>query len=339
MLRLLLNILILSLAVLVTSCFKDDELVVRHVPGNYTTDTVAMTTFYKNQVYYSLNDSNSVVVNNKDSWDLGFESSPSGWRIIPNSSCFMKVATLAGQNFGSPADTIGAKWLFNPSDGSADSLAIGQWFTNNNGSAVKKGYSHILLIDRGMDVDGEPRGFNQLIIDSLINDTYYFRIAEMNGSNPKSYSVAKKNGFNYVLFSISNPSLVISEPENTSWDLLFSQYTTLLFTDVGDPYPYLVTGVLINSASVEVAVDSITPFANINFETVQEMHFSKRTDRIGYDWKIYNFDTGSYATNTDKSYIIRDTKGYLYKLRFISFYKFLNNRLQKGYPSFEYQKL
>ena len=197
----------------------------------------------------------------------------------------------------------------------------------------------MLLIDRGMDAEGEPRGFNQLVIDSLINDTYYFRIAEMNGSNPKSYSVVKKNGFNYVLFSISNPSLVISEPENTTWDLLFSQYTTLLFTDVGDPYPYLVTGVLINSAFVEVAVDSITPFANINFETVQEMHFSKRTDRIGYDWKVYNFDTGGYATNSDKSYIIRDTKGYLYKLRFISFYKFLNNRLQKGYPSFEYQKL
>jgi hypothetical protein len=338
MLRLLLNILILSLAVLVTSCFKDDELVARHIPGNYTTDTIELTSIYKNQVYYSLNDSNSLVVNNKDLWDLGFESSPSGWRVIPNSSCYMKAAYLAGQNFGSPADTTGAKWLFNPSDGSADSLAIGQWFTDI-GSAVKKGSSHLVLIDKGLDVYGEPRGFSQLVIDSLVNDIYYFRIADMNGTNPKSYSVAKKNGYNYVLFSINDPTLVISEPENTSWDLLFSQYTTLLYTDVGDPYPYLVTGVLINSESVEVAVDSITPFANITFEMAQAMHFSKQADKIGYNWKKYNFDTGSYTTNSDINYIIRDTKGFLYKLRFIGFYKFLNNRLQKGYPSFEYQKL
>jgi len=338
MLRLLLNIIIVSLALLVTSCFKDDELVARHVPGNYTTDTIDLTSYYKNQVYYSLSDSNSVIVNNKDLWDLGFESTPSGWRVILNSSCFMKSALLNGQNFGSPADTTGSKWLFNPSDGSADSLVVGKWFTDN-GTAIKKGSSHLLLLDRGLDVDGEPRGFSQLVIDSLVNDTYYFRIAEMNGTNPKSYSVAKKAGVNNVLFSISNPALVISEPGNTSWDLLFSQYTTLLYTETGDPYPYLVTGVLLNAASVEVAVDSITPFSNINFEIAQTMHFSNQADRIGYNWKKYDFDAGSYTTNSDISYIIRDTKGFLYKLRFIGFYKYVNKRLQKGYPSFEYQKL
>ena len=337
MLRILLNILIIISALLVTSCFKQDELVARHVPGKYTTDTVELTSNYKNQVYYSLIDSNSVVINDKDTWDLGFESSPLGWRVILNSSCFMKSAYLNGQNFGSPADTTGAIWLFNPSDGSEDSLAIGQWFTLN-GSQVK-GSDRLLLIDRGLDVNGEPRGFSQLVIDSLVNNIYYFRIAEMDGTNPKSYSITKKSGFNHVLFSISNPSLVISEPENTSWDLLFSQYTTLLVTDAGDPYPYLVTGILLNPLSVEVAVDSITPFADINFEKAQGMKFSKQADRIGYDWKKYDFTSGSYTTNSDITYIIRDTKGFLYKFRFIGFYKYLNNRLQKGYPSFEYQKL
>ena len=337
MLRILLNILIITSALLVTSCFKQDELVARHVPGNYTTDTVELTSNYKNQVYYNLIDSNSVLTNNKDTWDLGFESSPLGWRVILNSSCFMKSAYLSGQNFGSPVDTTGAKWLFNPSDGSADSLAIGQWFTINDGQI--KGADRLCLIDRGLDVNGEPRGFSQLVIDSLVNNTYYFRVAEMNGTNAKSYSIAKKSGYNHVLFSISNPSLGISEPENTSWDLLFSQYTTLLFTDAGDPYPYLVTGILLNPLSVEVAVDSITPFADINFEKAQAMKFSKQADRIGYDWKTYDFTSGSYTTNSDITYIIRDTKGFLYKLRIVGFYKYLNNRLQKGYPSFEYQKL
>jgi hypothetical protein len=335
--RLLLILILTAPVFLFTSCFKDDEQVTPHVPGNYITDTVALTDNYKNQVYYSLLDSTAVLTNHKDSWDLGFESSPRGWRVILNSSCFMKSAYLANQEFGSVVDTVGAQWLFNPSDGSADSLAIGQWFTVSGDDTV--GINRLLVLDRGIDVNGNSRGFNQLVVDSLSDGVYYFRIADFDGSNAESFTVAKQAGANHVLFSIFNPIAKISEPGNTSWDLLFTQYTTLLYTDVGDPYPYLVTGVLLNPVFVEVAVDSITPFADIDFEKAEAMTFTKQADRIGYDWKIYDFDEGTYTVDSDKIYIIRDTKGFLYKLRFIGFYKFNTNRLEKGYPSFEYQKL
>jgi hypothetical protein len=326
-----------SLAMLVTSCFKEDELITPHIPGNFITDTVALTDTYKYQVYYSLQDSTTVSTNLKDSWDLGFESSPRGWRVILNSSTFMKSAYLSGQVFGSPSDTTGATWLFNPSDGSADSVAIGQWFTIQGDDTV--GTNRLLVIDRGIDFNGNPRGYSQLVIDSLVEGTYYFRVAAMNGTNPQSFSITKQGDVNHVLFSISNPDLVISEPGRSTWDLLFSQYTTLLYTDVGDPYPYLVTGVLLNPAFAEVAVDSITPFESITFELAQSMNFTKQADRIGYDWKRYDFDAGTYTVNFDLVYVIRDTKGFLYKLRFIGFYGLHNNKLEKGYPSFEYQKL
>jgi hypothetical protein len=321
----------------VSSCFKDDEAITPHVPGDFITDTISLTDNYKYQVYYSLTDSNSINVNLKDNWDLGFESLQQGWRVILNTSCFMKSAYLDGQEFGTTVDTVGAIWVFNPSDGSADSLAIGKWFTVQGSDTV--GVNRLLVIDRGIDVNGNSRGYNQLVIDSLVNGVYYFRIANLNGSNPKSYSIAKEKGVNHVLFSISNPAVVIHEPGTTSWDLLFTQYTTLLYTDIGDPYPYLVTGVLINPFFVEVAVDSITPFENIDFDKAVAMKFTDAADRIGYNWKIYDFNAGTYTVNSDYIYILRDTKGYLYKLRFIGFYKFNNNKLEKGYPSFEYQKL
>ncbi len=337
MLRISLNVMIFLLAVLVTSCFKEDERVAPHVPGNYIIDTVALTDTYKYQVYYSLGDSTETGTNLKTDWDLGFESSSSGWRVILNSSNFMKAAYLSGQVMGAPADTTGAEWQYNPSDGNADSLAIGQWFTLVNEDTI--GTNRLLVIDRGVDDVGNELGFRQLVIDSLVKGTYYFRIAAINGSNIQSYAVSKKDGVNHVLFSITNPLVRISEPQSAEWDLLFSQYTTLLYTDAGDPYPYLVTGVLLNRAFVEVAVDSITPFDNIDFEKAQALNFTNRADRIGYDWKKYDFDAGTYTVNPDLIYIIRDTKGYLYKLRFIGFYKYLNNRLEKGFPSFEYQKL
>jgi len=336
--RVLLHIYLATfLMVIVTSCFKEDQMVEPHKPGNYVTDTVAMTDTYKYQVYYNLHDSLAFNSTLKSSWDIGFESSSLGWRVILNSSSFMKSAYLVGQLFGSPADTVGAKWLFNPSDGSADSLAIGKWFTVQGNDTI--GTNRLLVIDRGMDEVGEPLGFSQLVVDSLSNGTYYFRIANLDGTDPKSFSVKKHGGYNYVLFSITNPAKIVTEPLNTTWDILFSQYTTLLFTDAGDPYPYLVTGVLINKPFVDVAVDSLTPFSEIDYEFAQKMNFTNQSDRIGYEWKKYNFTSGTYTVNSDVNYIIRDTKGYLYKFRFIGFYKFLNRRLQKGYPSFEYQKL
>lgn len=337
MLRLSLYLLIASLAVMVSSCFKEDEAVTPHVPGDYITDTLALTESYKYQVYYNLHDSSMVSSTIRTTWDLGFEDSPSGWRVILNSSNFMKSAYLSEAIFGLPADTIGATWLFNPSDGSADSVATGKWFEIRENDTI--GTNRLLVIDRGIDENGNPRGFIQLVIDSLIHGTYYFRIADFNGTNPQSYSIPKQGDVNHVLFSITNPSSVVSEPKSPSWDLLFSQYTTLLFTDIGDPYPYLVTGVLLNPAFVEVAVDSITPFENINFEKAQTMSFSKQADRIGYLWKKYDFTAGSYTVNSQIIYVIRDTRGFLYKLRFRDFYKLHNNKLEKGFPSFEYQKL
>jgi hypothetical protein len=333
----LFSLLIAMLTILVSSCFKEDQQVAKHNPGEYTTDTVALYETYRNQVYYSLSDSNAVETNLKDLWDLGFESSPQGWRVILNSSCFMKSAYLSNQEFGTNVDTTGALWLFNPSDGSADSVAIGHWFTVNGNDTI--GINRLLVIDRGIDEGGNPRGFNQLVVDSLVKGTYYFRIADLNGADVQSFSVTKKGDVNNVLFSISSPTINVSEPPLTSWDLLFSQYTTLLYTDVGDPYPYLVTGVLLNPALVVVAVDSISPFESIDFEKANAMSFTKQADRIGYDWKRYDFTGGTYTVNSDLIYIIRDTKGYLYKLRFIGFYRYLNNKAEKGFPSFEYQKL
>jgi len=335
--RIYLTILFAVLSILVSSCFKDDEPITPHAPGDFITDTIPLTDSYKYQVYYCLADSSTVSTNLKDTWDLGFESIYQGWRVILNTSCFMKSAYIEGQAFGSQVDTTGAEWLFNPSDGSADSVAIGKWFTVQGSDTL--GTNRLLVIDRGIDFNGNPRGYNQLVIDSLVNGVYYFRIADLNGTNRRSFSISKEKSVNHVLFSISNPTLILHEPATTAWDLLFTQYTTLLYTDVGDPYPYLVTGVLLNPLIVEVAVDSITPFDNVNFDMAQKMEFTTAVDRIGYNWKVYDFNAGTYTVNSDLIYILRDTKGYLYKLRFIGFYKFNNNKLEKGYPSFEYQKL
>ncbi len=328
-------IITVALSVIFQSCFKEDEKVSPHDMGDVQVDTIAMTQSYKYQVYYDLGTASGVSSNLKTSWDIGFECTPDGYHVILNTSNFMKVADMGIVPFAQAADTAGLHWIFDKSDGNPDSNAIGKWFNILGDDTV--GNQHVYILDRGMDENGDPLGLRQIIFDSLKNNVYYFRLAFLDGGSPTLYSVPKDPLRNYALFSFKfNGVIQLFEPPKTDYDLLFTQYTTTLFTDIGEPYPYLVTGVLLNSYGVSALNDTLHTFETVTLEQAMSLTLSSSLDIIGYDWKYYNFDTGSYTVKTNRLYIVRDTEGYYYKLRFIGFY---NAQGEKGYPVMEFQKL
>ena len=324
----------LILIIPIQGCFKEDLPVPRHTRGNVRTDTIAMTPTYSVQVYYDLDSSGVVRTNEKKSSDLGFDCSDEGWIIRLNTADFMVAADMGEIQFGSSVDTSGRTWRFDSSDRNPDSTAIGRWFSMNAWSDTVSN-RHVYVINRGMDESGNSLGFIQLIIDSLKYGTYYFRFAPLTGSPVMFASVNKDPAVNFLWYSFTgNGSLQPLEPEKHTWDLLFTQYTTLLYTDLGEPYPYLVTGVLINRNNTMVSPDSTGSFDSISYEEAIGMSYSTHQDAIGFDWKYYNFEAGSYTVKPDLFYVIRNRKGDYYKLRFVGFY---NNLGQKGYPSIEFQ--
>jgi len=323
------------LVIIFQSCFKEDDMLPAPVKGDVITDTIAMTENYGYQLYFRLDPGKVIASNPRTNSDLGFECAPGGWKIILNTADFMKATDLGQVPFGQPFDTTDMKWKFDKSDGNLDSLAIGQWFTINGNDTLSANHVYILL--RGLDENGNDLGIRQIIFDSLKNNTYYFRFTGLKGGTIYSGSVVKDPSVNYTFYSLNGVgSVVHNEPPDTDYDLIFTQYTTLLFTSLGQAYPYLVTGVLLNRNQVQAAVDTVNDFSSITFDIAKNMNFTSKLDVIGYDWKYYNFDAGSYTVRTGLSYVIKDTRGYLYKLRFIGFY---NKQGQKGYPSIEYQRL
>ena len=319
----------------ITSCFKDDEKVQPHQSGNVTTDTIALTQNYKYQIYFDLSSDSKVASNLRTDWDLAFESKTGGTHILLNSGCFMKAADCGLIAFAQPIDTAGLHWKFDRSDGNPDSTALLHWININGSDTLFSG--HVYAIDRGMDENGNVRGLRQVVFDGLKQGHYSFRWANINGSSVASAVIEKDTTLNYMHYSFKNGGVVQApEPAKTQWDLLFTQYSTTLFTTAGAAYPYLVTGVVINRTGVQVSVDSTNDFSAINFETAHNMTFSNALDVIGYDWKYYNFDTGSYTVRYNRNYVIKDAEGFYYKFRFTGFYNALG---QKGYPVFEYQKL
>lgn len=319
----------------ITSCFKEDEKVQLHLSGNITTDTIVLAQNYKYQVYYDLSSNAKAAENLRTAWDLAFECKTIGTHILLNSACFMKAADCGSVAFAQPIDTTGLQWKFDKSDGNPDSTALLQWININNSDTLYPG--HVYAIDRGLDENGVKLGIRQIVFDGVKQGRYSFRWANIDGSAATSAEVLKDSTLNYIHYSFQNGGgLQAPEPVKTQWDLLFTQYSTVLFTTEGAPYPYLVTGVVINRSGVQVAVDSTIAFSAINFESANNMSFSNALDVIGYDWKYYNFTTGSYTVSYNRNYVIKDEEGFYYKFRFTGFYNALG---QKGYPVFEYQQL
>jgi hypothetical protein len=130
------------------------------------------------------------------------------------------------------------------------------------------------------------------------------------------------------------------EPMKDQWDLLFTQYFTILFTDDGIPTPYNVRGVLLNMNQVEAALDTTIHFLDMNYDSAIQQAFSSIQDAIGHDWKSVTVDESSnsaeYRVRPGYTYIVRDTNGALHKLRFKSYF---NKSGVKGYPSFEFARL
>lgn len=329
------NIILLLVLITFSSCFKEDDMIEPHKAGNVNTSTIELGQYYKYQVYFDLGTGKSVANNEKDDWDLGFAAADSGRNIILNTSKFMMAANTGLIDFQAVTDTSGLKWKFDKANGDPDSIAIGNWFNiSTNDTTYPK---NVYVIDGGLNELGVHLGYKKIIFEELKNGQYSFKFANLNGSEEYRFTVIKDPDVNFVSFSFKNGGKEVEiQPEKNSWDLLFTQYTDLLFTDDNEPYPYIVTGSLINRNGVEVAFNTLMKFSDITINDIPTFDFSTDYNKIGYEWKIYDFDNSIYTVFSNYNYIIKDVEGFYYKFRFIGFY---NNMGEKGYPTFEYQKL
>lgn len=334
------NILLIILAtVILSSCFKEEDPIAPNPKPNKEIEIIPMTQYYSYQVYFDLKEGEQISSNLKDDFDLMFSSSDTSSIIRLNTATFTMAAETAFQDFESVSDTAGLDWKFDKSDGNPDSTVLKNWITiTDSDTAYSK---NVWVINRGITDLGIHRGFKKIKFESLKNDIYHFTYVNMDNSDPRDIFISKKSGYNYAQFSFDENSEVSFEPEKLAWDLIFTQYTTLLFTDEGDPYPYLVTGVLINETATVVAFDSTMIFDDVVLEDVLYLDYSADLDVIGYDWKELYGDINSgdfyYKARTNYNYFIRSNNDLFYKLRFIGFYD--PETGEKGFPSFEYQRL
>lgn len=322
------NSFFLLLILTFSGCFKEDtpiEPVFRN--GIRITNNI-----YHYQSFYDLS-SDSIFTTPNSKWDLAFETSATGWRVKINYSNFLGIYRTGSSNFEAESYTIdNKKWIYDASSGNPDSTAIGNW------REVTGDGPQIYLLGTYDGVRYRP--FCKLKFLNVNDTAYNFAFANMNNTDVTQVTIKKNPEYNLVYYSLSKKDTVIIEPTKNRWDLLFTQYTTTLYTDAGVPTPYIVRGVYINPSNVAVTLDTTTSFSNIGIQNINPGKLNAVQDVIGYNWKSVEINqsanTANYAVRRNHSYLIRDTKGDFYKFHFLSY---VNDSLKVGYPMFEKVKL
>jgi hypothetical protein len=313
---------ILLLLVCFSGCIREELPVPAFDRGDAKQFQVRMGNDYQHQIWFRLSDGEIVSQNEKIAWDLAFDCREDSLWIYLNSSLAMQAARTGKKNLEEVSSKTGLTFRPDISSGTIDSNAIGRWWE----------HGEVIVIDRGYNVQGQQLGFIKMRIISADTEKYEIEYAKLNGQNYQRIVVNRESSLNRVMFNLDAAQQVDIEPENSDWDLLFSSYTYQFY----DPFlAYLVTGVIVHPET-EVAIEKDKSFDEITFADAENYSFSNAADAIGYEWKEYDFDTGLFKIFPEFIYIIKDSKGFYYKLYFTDFY---DDGGQKGNPTFIYQKL
>tara|TARA_B100000795_G_scaffold266661_1_gene250207 strand:- start:30938 stop:32209 length:1272 start_codon:yes stop_codon:yes gene_type:complete len=272
--------------------------------GNAQLDTVSIGAGYANTVWYNLDDDTETSVAG-NSWDLGFQINGFSGAILANTAyganlylypkgAIADTATLDTNGLSTwtpwhnPSDTWNSGALNNGRTGSATDLG---WGTYSVITHHITGDSLFVWVTASGDV-------KKLWISRLASGKYYFTIANLDGSG-KVHRVLDKDDFpgkNFGYYSISQDKNLNLEP-NGVWHLVFSKYIEYV------PTPYSVSGI---RANVNLGLSKAENLADAaTFEDVKSLMFTDKINKVGYDWKSYNFATRAYNIEDSTAYFVK----------------------------------
>ncbi len=284
--------------------------------------TVSIGANYPDAVYYSMQNGAAPAVSNSD-WELGFQLRGFWASIIINSKTNVQAyrANKSVSQWASitPSDTVGilnSTYELRNSDLTWDEGALSNTYDTANafdlGWGVYDFVTHAVTGDSLFFIKLPNGDFKKLWIESLTGGIFYFRWANLDGSNEIISQLDKANFTNkyFGYFSITNNTWIDREPvAYNQWDLLFHQYLAVT------PIAYKVVGVLSNDS---VFVEKAYPVDVAN-ATPDLWNASMEINKIGYDWKVYDFANNIWTIEDSLVYFVRDRSMGVWKVIFTGF--------------------
>ncbi|WP_405571926.1 HmuY family protein [Winogradskyella sp. Asnod2-B02-A] len=316
----------------------------------------------QNQVYIDLSTNTTTGVQ-RDSWDLGFYSG-SDFRVAINGSIEMAAAELSVTDIDAVNSTtqevidlqpIAKVGIFNTAN-----LAFVDAFDGNiSGTAISEisitdSENKVYLINLGsevgtetpatgsVDLKGEERGWKKIRVLRNGND-YTIQYADLDATTHEEITISKESNYNFTFFSFNTESIVNVEPASSSWDLNFTTFTDEVFAGP-DSYGAYFYGDFVasnNLANVDVYMidteeNTELSYDNFTINNVAVSNFSNDQRSVGSSWRNGGGPGSLPSLKDNVFYIINDTDGNLYKLKFLAL---TNAEGERGHPEFVYSLL
>lgn len=310
------------IALVLMACEKEEHPVAPAPGGSWV---AGMGSDYSTGLFFHMGSGEFVDQQLRDGYTLGVLSNGQPYLYL-NSANFMYAKRSGQTNFDAQTDTVtGTPWRYDFPTGDPQRTAIGKWWDEDGNSREE-----VYVLDLGYDAAAQPLGFLKMQVLGSIAD-FNIRAARLDGSSEVLVEVIPDpTRFRTRLSLLGFP--VTPEPDRSSWDLHFTQYTDYDLTTEGDTLSYLVRGVLLNPERASALKITDRAWEDITFSWAQQQTLSSDWNVIGYDWKYYSLNTALYEITPDQYYLLRDVEGTWYKLRFLDFY---NEFGERGFASFE----
>lgn len=303
-------ILLLTLSLFMVSCLKE-ELAIKKPESSQTdshVETLVVGSDYNDQLYYSLENQETVLLSNRESWDLAFETGADGFRVWMNSALMGGMKVLSSTNFVDVTTDNTTSWGYDAFTMNPDSTFIGDWRVDTD---------KMYLLFRGNNTSGVSLGKYKFKILSVTPTEYTIEYCKLDQTVPTQVTVTKNDDYSFSLFSFATGTQISTGiPPKTSFDFVLRTFTYVY----PDGMPYLVLGCMLNNYNTKAVKFHSDNFAGITYEDALAKEYKSNVDVIGFDWKTYNFDTYLYTVNTSSVFIIKNQNNRYFKFRFLDFY-------------------
>lgn len=315
---------------LITSCAKEESPIEKKLREGEIA-AIPMGVDYRYHIFFNLFENKIVKSNDKDIWDIAFQTGENGNKIVTNTSKYMFVYSTDKTELNQvmSKNPYTQNVTYDHPSGDLNLTGIGD---------LEDGLVRIL--DLGTAAGGDKHGWYKIKVIDVNSAEYTFEFAELGSTETTITTVQKDNDYTFTYFNLRTNEVVDFAPPKDKWDLEFTRYIVHLTSPL--VMDYLVTGCLTNRLGTTSALVTEIDYEDIDLAYASSHFLSADINAIGYDWKDVGLEnvmgggSANYVVYPEKSYIIRDQQGVYYKLKFLSFF---SEEGEKGTPTFKYEVL
>ena len=341
--------LALGISMVATACTRDNDPIPEIPPSEGTEMTIdggSEGSSAKNTVFVDLSGESQIAVE-RQSWHIGFYQGSLFRVILNNTAGHAITAKSTGQTdinavnesnvdvnelaFGLDMTTfqvVGTYDLVDDTTGNITNTAIAEISTGDN-------EVYIIHVAQGLVI--ESTNVWKIKI-SRSGNGYSLQYAKLQDTNVQTVEIQKDSDYDFQYFSFTDGK-INSAPKKSEWDFSWGNvYHFTMFGGIPAPYnfPDFIQLNSYNGVTAAEVLIADTPYEEFDQSHIASLSFSDSKNTIGSSWRVAPApQVTNPGTRKDRYYVIKDTSGNVYKLRFNSFSS--EDGGKRGYPEFEYQ--